>query len=82
MTDRDQARWGSDVLAEVLCDLDVPYVANVPGSSYRGLHDSIVNHLGNRPELVLALHEETAVAAGYRPCGHCLRARYRERLAG
>jgi hypothetical protein len=26
--------------------------------------------------------EETAVAAGYRPCGHCLRARYREWLAG
>ena len=26
--------------------------------------------------------EETAVAAGYRPCGHCLRERYREWLAG
>jgi thiamine pyrophosphate-dependent acetolactate synthase large subunit-like protein len=53
-------------LAEVLRDLDVEYVANVPGSSYRGLHDSIVNHLGNRrPELVLALHEETAVAIAH-----------------
>jgi thiamine pyrophosphate-dependent acetolactate synthase large subunit-like protein len=59
-------RWGSDVLAEVLRDLDVEYVANVPGSSYRGLHDSIVNHLGNhRPELVLALHEEAAVAIAH-----------------
>jgi thiamine pyrophosphate-dependent acetolactate synthase large subunit-like protein len=60
------ARWGSDLLADVLRDLDVEYVANVPGSSYRGLHDSIVNHLGNRrPELVLALHEETAVAIAH-----------------
>ena len=54
------------MLAEVLRDLDVAYVANVPGSSYRGLHDSIVNHLGNtRPELLLALHEETAVAVAH-----------------
>ena len=59
-------RWGSDLLAEVLRDLDVAYVANVPGSSYRGLHDSIVNHLGNqRPELILTLHEETAVAIAH-----------------
>jgi len=26
--------------------------------------------------------EETAVAAGYRPCGHCLRRQYRDWLAG
>jgi len=26
--------------------------------------------------------EETAVAAGYRPCGHCLRAKYRQWLTG
>ncbi len=49
----------------MLCDLDLEYLANVPGSSYRGLHDSIVNHLGNRPELILALHEETAVAIAH-----------------
>ena len=27
---------------------------------------------------VFFLDEETAIAAGYRPCGACLRARYRE----
>jgi len=26
--------------------------------------------------------EETAVAAGYRPCGHCLREKYRAWVAG
>ena len=33
---RPQARWGSDVIADVLRDLDIPYIALVPGSSYRG----------------------------------------------
>src|ERR1700728_1894171 len=60
------ARWGSDVLAELLRALDIPYVALNPGASYRGLHDSIVNHLGNeRPRLLLCLHEESAVAIAH-----------------
>jgi thiamine pyrophosphate-dependent acetolactate synthase large subunit-like protein len=55
--------WGSDVAAEVLRRLDIPYIALNPGASYRGLHDSLVNYLGNRaPEMLLCLHEEQAVA--------------------
>ncbi|MGZ8202412.1 MAG: thiamine pyrophosphate-binding protein, partial [Burkholderiales bacterium] len=58
--------WGSDYIASVVRELDIPYIALVPGSSYRGLHDSIVNHLGNRaPQMVLAIHEETAVAIAH-----------------
>ena len=58
--------WGSDFIAAVLRELDIPYVALVPGSSYRGLHDSIVNYLGNRsPQMVLTIHEETAVAIAH-----------------
>ena len=46
--------------------LEVPFIALNPGASYRGLHDSLVNHLGNeRPELVLCLHEEHAVAVAH-----------------
>ena len=31
-----------------------------PGASYRGLHDSLVNQLGNeRPQMLLCLHEES-----------------------
>jgi thiamine pyrophosphate-dependent acetolactate synthase large subunit-like protein len=46
--------------------LDIPYVALNPGASYRGLHDSIVNHLGNeRPRMLLCLHEESAVAIAH-----------------
>ena len=58
--------WGSDPIAAVLRELEVPYIALVPGSSYRGLHDSIVNYLGNRtPQMVLTIHEENAVAIAH-----------------
>jgi thiamine pyrophosphate-dependent acetolactate synthase large subunit-like protein len=56
-------RWGSDAIADTLRALGLPYLALNPGASYRGLHDSLVNHLGNRaPQLLLTLHEENAVA--------------------
>jgi acetolactate synthase I/II/III large subunit len=49
--------WGSDAMAEIIRALDIPYVALNPGSSYRGLHDSLVNKLGNeRPQMLLCLH--------------------------
>ena len=58
--------WGSDPIAMMLRELGVPYIALVPGASYRGLHDSIVNLLGNRaPQMVLCVHEETAVAIAH-----------------
>ena len=57
------ALFGSDVVAEVLRALDIPFIALNPGASYRGLHDSLVNHLGNdAPQMLLCLHEEHAVA--------------------
>jgi thiamine pyrophosphate-dependent acetolactate synthase large subunit-like protein len=58
--------WGSDAIAAVLRALDIPYVALNPGASYRGLHDSLVNYLGNtRPRMLLCLHEESAVALAH-----------------
>ena len=55
--------FGSDVIADSLRLLDIPYIALTPGASYRGLHDSIVNYLGNsKPQMLLCLHEEAAVA--------------------
>ena len=57
------AAFGSDVAAEALRALDIPYIALNPGASYRGLHDSLVNYLGNAgPQMLLCLHEESAVA--------------------
>ena len=60
--------WGSDAIVEQLSRLNIPYIALVPGSSYRGLHDSIVNYAGNtNPEMIVCLHEEhsVAIAHGY-----------------
>ena len=46
--------------------LDIPYIALTPGASYRGLHDSLVNYLGNSaPQMLLCLHEESAVAIAH-----------------
>jgi thiamine pyrophosphate-dependent acetolactate synthase large subunit-like protein len=62
----NDASFGSDVIAEALAALDIPYVALNPGASYRGLHDSIVNYLGNKePQMLLCLHEEAAVAIAH-----------------
>ncbi len=61
-------RWGSDAIADLIRELDIPYIVLNPGSSFRGLHDSLVNHLGNtRPEMITVLHEEhsVAIAHGY-----------------
>ena len=58
--------WGSDAIAAMLRALDLPYLALNPGASFRGLHDSLVNYLGNeRPQMLLCLHEESAVAIAH-----------------
>src|ERR1700694_20173 len=50
------AGFGSDVVADALRALDIPYIALNPGASYRGLHDSLVNYLGNeRAPMLLRL---------------------------
>ncbi|GIK78919.1 MAG: thiamine pyrophosphate-binding protein [Pseudorhodoplanes sp.] len=58
--------FGSDVIADTLRALAIPYIALNPGASYRGLHDSLVNYLGNEtPRMLLCLHEESAVAIAH-----------------
>lgn len=60
--------WGSDVAAAMLRQLKIDYVALNPGASYRGLHDSLVNFLGNdTPKMLLCLHEDhvVSIAHGY-----------------
>lgn len=67
----DQAgrpEWGSDVIMDMLRLLDVEYAAVLPGSTFRGIHDSAVNYTANRcPELILCNHEMITVslARGY-----------------
>jgi acetolactate synthase-1/2/3 large subunit len=62
------AQPGSDYMVDVLKQLDLDYVAVNPGSSFEGLHESIINYGGNtKPQLLTVLHEEAgaAMAHGY-----------------
>jgi thiamine pyrophosphate-dependent acetolactate synthase large subunit-like protein len=62
----NEKRWGSDLIAETIRAMGFRHVTLNPGSSFRGLHDSIVNHLGNRdPQMLLCLHEEHAVSIAH-----------------
>lgn len=60
--------WGSDIAAQMLRRFNIPFISLNPGASYRGFHDSLVNHLGNEnPGIILCLHEDhsVAIAHGY-----------------
>ncbi len=54
--------WGSDVIAAAIREQGFPYVCLNPGASYRGVHDSLVNYLGNQtPKMLVCLHEEHTI---------------------
>jgi len=59
---------GSDFMIDVLKTLGIEYCAANPGSSFRALHESMINYGGNKmPELLTCCHEEqsAAMAHGY-----------------
>ncbi len=59
-------RPGSDFMVDVLKSLDIEYIAANPGSSFRGLHESVINYGGNKnPELLTCCHEESSVAMAH-----------------
>jgi acetolactate synthase-1/2/3 large subunit len=60
-------RYGSDVMVDAIKACGFKYVSLNPGSSYRGLHDSLVNYGENVPEMITCNHEKLAVgiAHGY-----------------
>jgi acetolactate synthase-1/2/3 large subunit len=62
-----KGKYGSDLIVDLMQRYDIPYVALNPGSTFRGLHDSLVNYGANRPEIILCQHEKIAVqiAHGY-----------------
>jgi thiamine pyrophosphate-dependent acetolactate synthase large subunit-like protein len=64
----EKVAWGSDIAAQMLRRFGIPFISLNPGASYRGFHDSLVNHLGNQtPGIILCLHEDhsVAIAHGY-----------------
>jgi thiamine pyrophosphate-dependent acetolactate synthase large subunit-like protein len=63
-----ETRSGSDFMVDVIKSLGIEYVCSNPGSSFRGLHESVINYGGNKNhEFITCCHEESsaAMAHGY-----------------
>src|SRR3989442_11436838 len=61
-------RPGSDFMVDVIKATGIEYIASNPASSFRSLHESIVNYGGNRkPEFLTSIHQESsgALAPGH-----------------
>jgi thiamine pyrophosphate-dependent acetolactate synthase large subunit-like protein len=59
-------RPGGDFMVDVIKTLDFEYVASNPGSSFRGIHESIINYGNNKsPEFITCCHEESSVAMAH-----------------
>jgi thiamine pyrophosphate-dependent acetolactate synthase large subunit-like protein len=58
-------RWrpGSDFMTDVIKTLKIDYVYSNPASSFRGLHESLINYGKNTmPEFITCMHEESSAA--------------------
>jgi len=67
-TNRIGGRPGSDFMVDVIKTLGIKYLPANCASSYRGIHESLINYGGNKmPEFLTCMHEESAVgmAHGY-----------------
>ena len=53
-------------MVDVIKSLGFEYVAANPGSSFRGLQESLINYGGNKaPEFITCCHEESSVAMAH-----------------
>jgi len=63
MPQGEGGRPGSDFMVDVIKTLDIKYLPANPASSYRGIHESLINYGKNTmPEFLTCMHEESAVA--------------------
>ena len=61
----NQSSSGGDFMVDVLKTLDIDYLAMNCASSFRGLHEAVVNYGNNvKPEILTCPHEEIAVHMG------------------
>jgi acetolactate synthase-1/2/3 large subunit len=57
---------GSDYMVDVLKSLNLEYCASNPGSTFDGLHESLINYGNNtNPEFLTCCHEESSVAMAH-----------------
>jgi hypothetical protein len=56
-------RPGADFMIDVFKSLAFEYCFAMPGSSFAGIHESMINYGGNKdPEYITCCHEESSVA--------------------
>src|SRR3954466_13555306 len=56
-------RPGSDFMVDVIKATKIEYIYSNPASSFRGLHESLINYGKNTmPEFITCMHEESSVA--------------------
>ncbi len=61
-----QTTSGGDFMVDVLKTLDIDYLTMNCASSFRGLHEAVINYGKNvKPEILTCNHEEIAVAMGH-----------------
>jgi hypothetical protein len=57
---------GSDFMVDVIKSLDIDYLPCNPASSFRALHESLIDYGGNKkPEFLTCTHEESSVAMAH-----------------
>jgi acetolactate synthase I/II/III large subunit len=59
-------RAGSDFMVDVIRSTGIEYVFANPASSFRGIHESLINYGGNtKPEFIECMHEESSIAMAH-----------------
>src|SRR6266850_951989 len=59
----DEGRPGSDFMVDVFKSLGFEYLFAMPGGSFGGIHESVINYGNNqKPEFITCMHEESSVA--------------------
>ena len=62
-TTQTAGRPASDFMVDVLKGLKIDYCYSNPASSFRALHESMINYGKNtKPEFITVMHEESSVA--------------------
>ena len=63
---RIKGKPGSDFMVDVIKSLDIKYLPSNCASSFRAIHESLINYGGNTmPEFLSCMHEESAVAMAH-----------------
>ena len=65
-TEVNRGKIGGDFMVDCLRSLNIDYVASCPGSTFRGLQESIINYgMNSKPEFITCIHEEASVAMAH-----------------